>query len=269
MRIGVISDLHIERRFGVEDHSKKGAYIKPTHGMDALKDVLAAHKANPIEVLVVAGDFSTGHHLVPDLMMLSEMFNDIQIVFVAGNHEYYGVDRGRVNDYYRTVSAKCPNIHWLNRTTWSYKNVLFAGTTLWYPWNHEGDLVLPTWADATQIQGFKNWVYDVNEKDRKFLEHIIGSHDGPGPYERELVVVTHMAPGWGAIYERWYGKPETHFFVGGCDRMLGAKYTWIHGHSHEDIDIMLGETRVVRNPLGYEFQPTTGWNPAYVIEVAP
>lgn len=257
MRIGTISDIHYERR--------------ELHSMAALGRVLEAHKADPFDVLVVAGDFSTGFHLFGDLKTLCRMFAEIPVVFVAGNHEFYTTNKAKVRQYRETLSRECPNLQWLHRTTFTHKGVLFAGTTLWYPWSVEGGVVAKDWADFKHIEGLAKWVYTENEKDRAFLAHVIGSHDSSQgqTYEHELVVVTHMAPAWACVQEKWLGAAETNFFVGGCDRMLGDKFTWIHGHCHDALDKMCGDTRVVRNPLGYEFQPFTGFNPAFVIEVAP
>jgi Icc-related predicted phosphoesterase len=44
---------------------------------------------------------------------------------------------------------------------------------------------------------------------------------------------------------------------------------WIHGHSHDRCDYLLGTTRVVANPLGYPSEPRSleAFDPAFQIEV--
>jgi Icc-related predicted phosphoesterase len=44
---------------------------------------------------------------------------------------------------------------------------------------------------------------------------------------------------------------------------------WIHGHSHDRCDYLLGTTRVVANPLGYPSEPRRleAFDPAFQIEV--
>ena len=43
---------------------------------------------------------------------------------------------------------------------------------------------------------------------------------------------------------------------------------WTHGHTHHAFDYVIGETRVVCNPRGYEgYEGPTGWDPNKVIEI--
>ncbi len=45
---------------------------------------------------------------------------------------------------------------------------------------------------------------------------------------------------------------------------------WTHGHTHEDFDYMLGTTRIVCNPRGYNsdgYSEDTGWNPNLILEI--
>ena len=44
---------------------------------------------------------------------------------------------------------------------------------------------------------------------------------------------------------------------------------WIHGHSHDRCDYLLGKTRVVGNPLGYpnEVRSLEAFEPAFQVKV--
>jgi hypothetical protein len=43
---------------------------------------------------------------------------------------------------------------------------------------------------------------------------------------------------------------------------------WTHGHTHHPFDYMVGETRIVCNPRGYEgYEPESGWDVTKVVEV--
>jgi hypothetical protein len=45
---------------------------------------------------------------------------------------------------------------------------------------------------------------------------------------------------------------------------------WTHGHTHHPFDYMIGETRIVCNPRGYEndgYSEDTGWNPNLILEI--
>jgi predicted phosphodiesterase len=43
---------------------------------------------------------------------------------------------------------------------------------------------------------------------------------------------------------------------------------WVHGHMHDPVDYMIGDTRVVSNPRGYiGHEDTSGFNPDFYFEV--
>jgi Icc-related predicted phosphoesterase len=250
MRIGVISDIHRER--------------KELHSHEAMNRVLDAHKVSPLDVLVVAGDYSCGPFLNNDLMELCHMFKGVEIVFVAGNHEFYLFNRDQIRKVRESIQKRFSHFHWLNRDTLQIGTVLFAGTTLWFPNSYHADTTHKDWSDFKHIQGLKKWVFDENEKDFRFLASVI---DGERDRCHKLVVVTHHLPSWKCVGSWYEGAPDNYYFVGGADRLIGDEFLWIHGHAHHHYDEMLGDTRVVRNPLGYEFQPFTEFDPAFVVEL--
>jgi len=49
----------------------------------------------------------------------------------------------------------------------------------------------------------------------------------------------------------------------------GCGSVWIHGHSHDRCDYLLGKTRVVANPLGYpnELRSLEAFEPAFQVTV--
>ena len=43
---------------------------------------------------------------------------------------------------------------------------------------------------------------------------------------------------------------------------------WTHGHVHQFFDYMIGTTRIVCNPRGYEgYEPDSGWDPNFSVEI--
>ncbi len=42
---------------------------------------------------------------------------------------------------------------------------------------------------------------------------------------------------------------------------------WIHGHTHQAVDYLLGRTCVVSNPRGYPHETAAGFDPGLVVEV--
>jgi Icc-related predicted phosphoesterase len=67
------------------------------------------------------------------------------------------------------------------------------------------------------------------------------------------VVLTHHLPAPGSIWPRFVGSPLNAFFMCDMSSHIEARRPklWVHGHTHTRCDYLLGETRVVANPLGY------------------
>lgn len=65
------------------------------------------------------------------------------------------------------------------------------------------------------------------------------------------VVVTHHAPHPGSVAPRFAGHPVNPAFVNDLAALMGPAALWIHGHTHDSSDYMVGASRIVANPAGY------------------
>jgi Icc-related predicted phosphoesterase len=85
------------------------------------------------------------------------------------------------------------------------------------------------------------------------------------------VVVTHHLPAFDRVPGR-FARSAMNFFVC-CDMASHVRERqpklWIHGHSHDRCDYVLGKTRVVANPLGYpnEIRSLEAFDPAFLVTV--
>ena len=107
MKIWVFSDLHLE--FGVPFKT------------DPPKD---------IDVVVCAGDVLT-RGITPSMKWLAQnVARIIPVVFVAGNHEFYG---SAINESLRGAeqAAGFENLHFLENAAVEIDGVAFVGGTLW------------------------------------------------------------------------------------------------------------------------------------------
>ena len=105
MKIYVLSDLHTE--------------CKPF-----LPDPQATEEA---EVIVLAGDINPG---LDGIIWAREAFTDKPIVYIAGNHEFYGQHWDDLLGQLRET-ARAHDIHFLENETAMIKGVRFLGCTLW------------------------------------------------------------------------------------------------------------------------------------------
>jgi predicted phosphodiesterase len=251
MKIRLLSDLHTEFRLPYKTHA-----MSEYHGED---------------VLVLAGDIASGSTNTLDVIKHFLACGFPQIVFVPGNHEYYG---GNFDDFNTKMSSKCAaydNVHYLNPGTVTIKGVKFVGSTLWTNFAENPfsqSVAKRSINDFRQIRGF-----DVNRCAKTYYEHLdyikdqYESRDG-----HKVVVVTHFLPARECIAPRFRGPDLLNdYFANDLGEYISnlSDTTWLFGHTHDATDIVIGDTRVVANPHGYytAVSDGVGFDPHKIITV--
>jgi predicted phosphodiesterase len=226
MNIQILSDLHFEF------HADQGKSF-----VDELDPAGA-------DVLVLAGDIAVAEDIGPALDLFAARYPEAAIVYVHGNHEYYGTTREAACAVTRDACARHRNVHWLEQQTIEIRGTRFVGATLWFPHDPQIHPLRGMLNDFHKIQGFEAWNYEANTATVQFLDREIQPGD---------VVVTHHLPVRASVAEQYKDDPFTAFFLSDVEPILRAKRPrlWIHGHTHASVDTVVGDTRVVCNPLGY------------------
>jgi len=92
--------------------------------------------------------------------------------------------------------------------------------------------------------------------------------------DEKFVVVGHHSPSFQSVHEQYRGETLMNgaYHSDLSEFILDRPQIklWVHGHTHHCFDYMIGETRVVCNPRGYEsdgYSEDSGWNPNIVLEV--
>jgi predicted phosphodiesterase len=223
-----------------------------------LKQVACPGGVEPA-VLVIAGDLGTireqtAQFAIPILCGLVE-----SVVFVCGNHEYYGSDPEEVHHELASLNAALPNFHWLHCSSADINGTRFAGATLWFP--RPAPSIPWLVNDRRAIRGFEPWVYEENARATEFLREAVAEVD---------VVVTHHVPTYQAVAPEYQGSLMNVFFVCPMDSEIasGSPPLWIFGHTHKASDITLGRTRLVCNPYGYPSERRrSGFHPHLFLEL--
>ena len=193
-----------------------------------------------VDILVLAGDISSASRLVPVLNRFCERFP--HVVYVTGNHEFYG---SSVDQVLRDLAAvKASNFTWLNNKLAVVDGVRFVGGTLWFP-----KAPPPVHAnrhninDFNLIQGFEPWVYEEHQKCVAVLQALAHTVD---------VVVTHHVPTTACAATR-FGTALNHFFIHDMTELIEKAQPplWLFGHTHDQWETTLGATRLAASPLGY------------------
>jgi predicted phosphodiesterase len=229
MNIQLLSDLHFE-------------FYK-----DRGKAILDSLDPSGVDVLVLAGDIDTSDTLYETLDAFASKFP--HVVFVAGNHEYYGTSTTDTDNLLAGAEATIDNLTWLNNRMVEIEGIKFVGGTLWFP--------KPPPAIYAQRQGmndyrvirdFEPWVYEQHMACAAVLQGLAAKAD---------VVVTHHLPSYVCVAPRFRGSSFNHYFCYDMTNLIRSAQPklWLYGHTHDRQDHLIGSTRLVSNPLGYPHEP--------------
>ncbi len=226
MKIQLISDIHLE--FGDFD----------------LPDTEA-------DLIVAAGDIGLGCQGIDWLNR-----QDKPVIYIAGNHEFYGLDYHETLSNIRAKSEKT-NVTFLENETVVIDGVRFLGCSLWTDLGgSENDHFNRLVKSVNDFRKISFGDRDFNHED--FMELHQNSRDWLAstlaePFEGKTVVVTHHAPTYWSWQER-FDDPMLHAYCNDLKALLHKHDVayWFHGHTHYVQDYLCADTRVICNPRGYK-----------------
>jgi predicted phosphodiesterase len=226
MRIQVLSDLHIEV------HADRG------------DSFVRSLDPTGVDVLVLAGDIAAGEIIPEVLTRFCRRYENAKVLYVHGNHEFFGSNRDRVVQWTRTAEVENVNLTWLDNSLTEIDGQRFLGTPLWFSSNPETQRLKGNIGDFEHIRGYEAWVYEENAHALRFLNQELQEGD---------VVITHHLPHDRSIAPQFRGSPINVFFL--CDQqdlITNRKPAlWVHGHTHSSMNYHVGPTQIVCNPFGY------------------
>lgn len=266
MKIAVCSDLHLE--FG-------DLYLDNNEGADVLilsGDIFVASDLKSWlydESAQLMAATSSQKERADRIMtfMRGCLENFKHVVFVMGNHEHYHGDFAETASIVEGTFGPFSNFHFLNNDWRIINGVLFFGGTLWTDMNKEDPL---TMHNIRMMMNDFNCVKNGVKTNDKYYSTFMPQDAVEDHYQfrRNLdealalhpnlptVVVGHHAPSKASTHPRY----SNEFIMNGAystnldDFILDRRQIklWTHGHTHEDFDYMIGTTRVICNPRGYD-----------------
>ena len=236
MRIQFASDLHLEF---FESRFPEFRGVEPTDS----------------DVLVLAGDIAKGSRVF-------DLFGNwhCPVVYVPGNHEFYGGALQPVLDEILERAGAYPNITVLNGSSVAISSVRFLGCTLWTDYELFGKECRE---EAMRVCGEKIYDHSVIQRqngapfrpidacEAHWLQRQLIEKELAQPFQGKTILVTHHAPHPNSVHPLFSADITSASFTSNLTGIVGMADVCIHGHLHESFDYMVGETRVVSNPLGY------------------
>ena len=184
------------------------------------------------------------------------------VVVIAGNHEFYGGRWWESLDVLREEWKPYSNVYFLEDDTVTLAGHRFIGSTLWTDMNRQ---------NPVSKQVIKDGMNDYHKilEDRANFRYIrpddtIQRHLASRGYitdqlrldtETPTIVVGHHAPTYQSIDPRFRNEQHMNGAYASDLSDLILDHTnvrlWVHGHTHVDMDYMVGSTRVACHPRGY------------------
>lgn len=216
-------------------------------------------KENPLipvgDILILAGDISYLNHPTLDTHPFWDWAsrNYEQVIMAVGNHELYnfydlakmpkGVAyslRDNINYYYNSV-IRIGNTDFIISTLWSEISMERASIT------------------KSRVSDFRRILYDgdnltwqqFNSEYKKCLNFIKESIEKSDA--EYIIVVTHHVPSYLLSSPDFEGSLINGAFVSELEDFIKTSRIdyWIYGHSHRNIDRIIGNTSCLSNQLGY------------------
>jgi len=242
MRIRVFSDLHIE--FHAFEPSGEEA-----------------------DLVILAGDV---HTKTRGVTWANESF-DCPVLYVPGNHEYYGGHIEGTLKKMRSVAA--PHVHVLDCDVFRCEQTRFLGVTSWTDFSSTGDTVAAVKLGWEWMNDFSSIRADASFRRLRPDDLIARNHLAKAwlteqlneRFDGKTVVITHHSPSPRVIGEKHDGHLRAAYANDWPDLVSKAD-AWIFGHTHSMVDVELNGCRVISNPRGYP-REKTGFRPDFMVEI--
>lgn len=235
MRCKIMSDLHLEGR-----------------------SLSCGDDIDTFDILILAGDIHSHTH---GLVWARKTYPGKRIVYVPGNHEFYGAHYQGLLKELRSKALEL-GIDFLNNNTVIIEDVCIMGTILWTDFKLNG---MHLRGDA--MREARQCMYDYKDIRYSHMGYLTPMHTAQLHAECKIwlvnelqkyegyqrVVVTHHCPHPNSVPERYKGDLLTPAFTSNLEDII-LKYQpnlWVHGHTHDVLDYQVGNTRIVCNPRGY------------------
>jgi predicted phosphodiesterase len=195
-----------------------------------------------------------------------------EIIYVAGNHEYYGSDYLDMLGQMQSPVWDSSGVHFLERRSLYMKDVRFFGCTLWSGFDLYGADKASEYMSVAQrhINDFLMITTDggkllTPQDTRELYRASVAWLDAElgKPYAGKTVVVTHFAPHRRCVAPEHQGSAVSPYFVSDLAWLMEKHRVnlWCYGHTHTNTDFIVEwrdcatgiaeGCRVISNQLGY------------------
>jgi predicted phosphohydrolase len=208
-------------------------------------------------VLLLAGDIGVG---MGAKSWITEMCGRYRyVIYILGNHEFYRQEIFKLKRKWNDVADMPENFIFLDNAVTYIDDVRILGSTLWTnivnP--HNRWFIQQGMSDYRVIKINHNGNYrklNTGDTDREHTKSLYFlSEELRQSWPGKTIVMTHHLPHPLCVAERFKNSPYNDGFVTNLDYIF-EKFdidVWCHGHTHDNVDVHVGKTRILCNPRGY------------------
>jgi predicted phosphohydrolase len=260
------------------------------------------------QVVLLAGDIGrqgrTSGSLNKELeaFLLDTLSSGAIVLFVTGNHEYYGSRIDKLNKLLKEFQSNNENFYFLDDESILINEIEFIGGTLWTDFNNQNSLTfleiggdkkfLGKTANTTKdyqkirkkgsLYGKVNYsnlmtkdTYLLHKQTLRYIKSRIGE-------SHTQFVMTHFAPSELFLdKKRWSGEQTNGYdyniskyaYYSELESIAEEFDYWASGHTHKYVDESKNGVRYLSHPRGYigegKEHEVSEFNPNYLIKVYP
>jgi len=261
LKVRIYSDLHLD------SYWVNGRWVEKWYP--------PFHKDDKQTTLILAGDLWIGVHFIFSggsswIEGMSRRFK--QVLIVLGNHDYWPCSNGlSIKDGGRKCNELLGqmgifNVKVLDCDTHADEEVLFVGCTLWTDMRSRDPLTMFNFshymgeADATIV--FDDFGNGMKFSSERFVE----THERHKAYikliaeqnrDKKIVVITHHVPLTSVGNPAFTKDLASGYYESDLSELILDNphiKLWAYGHTHYQNDVLVGETRMINNCVGYKGQ---------------
>lgn len=238
MKIQIFSDIHT----GIN-------YIDP-------EDIV-----KPADLYLDAGD--TGELQETLDFYDNKIWKNKKVCFVAGNHTYYWNEYEKTNKFLRNLykPTRKANVSFLQNRYIEYPDYVIIGTTLWTDYNLFGSKYNDMIYCRTKINDYRTifitnklkmtpeYTTNLFKKSYEYLTKTVKKF-----HRKKCIILTHHTPSMESCLDIYRTDHTSSAFASSLENFILDNPNialWVHGHVHNSSDYMIGNTRIICNPLGY------------------
>jgi predicted phosphohydrolase len=229
-------------------------------------------KLQPADALAIAGDLGYASTWPSVLGFIQEKAAGKfkRVWFVKGNHDYWlqSSEQQKLRNEFFSLSRKAArekaaaarkNLLEEDKIDELFMGVRVLGTTLWSK----------CWSpDAEEDKQYERISYGIADyacvpvmgrkdstelffKNAEWLKSRMAEAEKLG---QKALIITHHGPRPELVSPQFQNSPYNPAFFVMDDSLAGLKPAlWIHGHSHDKLDVKVDGVRYARNPIGYDW----------------